>query len=126
MADLLKRGLAWLAGKRKANMAHTVTFRRGGSSVELDATVGQTKFDQEDSEGRLTQVETRDYLVTAADLILDGSPVEPRPGDEFVETLAGVPTVFRVMDLPGRPCFDSDPYRTTLRIHTKDLGGAEP
>lgn len=117
MADLLARGSAWLAGQRKRFGASAVTYRRGESSVSILATVGRTERQIDEGNGLLTRVESRDYLVTAADLVIGGAAVFPRAADQVVEADG---SVYELMDFPGEGfCRWSDPYRVTLRIHTK-------
>jgi hypothetical protein len=41
MADMLEEAVDMLAGELTANLSHTVTYKRGSQSVELQATVGR-------------------------------------------------------------------------------------
>ena len=112
--------MAWLAGKRKSYMAQTVTYSRGEDEVELLATLGSKVFRMPDEYGVDIRIETRDYLITAADLILDGSVVTPNPCDRITESGG---EVYEVMS-PGadEPHWRySDAYRRTLRVHTKQV-----
>lgn len=109
--------IAAAAGTLRAVTGDTVTYRRGGSSVQVVATVGKTTRDVDESDGLVTRYESRDFLVTAAELVLGGVRVMPLPGDQVVE---GDGTVCELMDFPGEGYWRwSDPYRVTLRIHTK-------
>ena len=86
MADLLQIGSTWLEGQRHAHISRPVTYIRGAGSVQLQATVGRTVFDQEDQFGVLHRTETRDYLVRSADLAFaDGIRTLPRVGDRIRE-----------------------------------------
>mgnify|MGYP000511424066 CR=1 FL=1 len=60
------------------------------------------------------------YLIAAADLVLSGVQTLPQRGDRVVET-AGDQQLTHEVIAPGQePCWRySDPYRTTLRIHSK-------
>jgi len=123
VADLLQRASAWLDRVRKASLAHTVTYRRGDQSVDVPATVGRTEFEAVDASGSLERVESRDFLILAADLVLGGAAVLPEPGDRIEETQDAVTCVYEVMAPAREPCWRwSDPYRRTLRIHTKEVG----
>jgi len=122
VADLLERASAWLHGQRARHLARLVTYRRDAESVELAATVGETVFRIDDGAGALLRVESRDYLVTAADLVLGGSPAVPQRGDRIRETQGTRVFVYEVMAPGDEPHWRwSDPYRTTLRIHTKQV-----
>lgn len=124
MVNQLARGAAWLAGQRKDHMGTALTYRRGNLSVELVATIGLTEFDQEDRAGLTTRGQVRDYLITAADLMLGGETVLPERGDRVIEVdAAGVTHTYEVLPLGGgqQHYRYSDPFRNTLRIHTKQI-----
>jgi hypothetical protein len=76
--------------------------------------------------GRLERLESRDYLVTASELILGGQVKVPEAGDCIRETDGSTVYVYEVMAPGNEPVYRySDPYRKTLRIHTK-LVSTEP
>jgi len=123
MTDMLQEGMAWLAAQRKAHMSKTVTYKRGDSSVQIAATPGSTVARLPDAYGMEIRVVMRDYLITAADLVLDGQTVEPEPGDQ-VEEIIGSKTYVHEVTSPGadEPCWRySDPYHNTIRVHTKHV-----
>jgi hypothetical protein len=67
-------------------------------------------------------VESRDYLVRAAPLVLNGVTELPKRGDQIHEMTDGVIFIYEVMGPGDEPHFRySDPYRRTLRIHTKQV-----
>jgi len=125
MPDLLEHGGAFLDGQRHAHMSRPVVYHRGDASVELGATIGRTEFEQADESGLIHRVESRDFIVRAADLDLGDGPVLPRAGDRIHETMG--PSVFAYeVTAPGvaggqPPWRYSDPYRKALRIHTKHI-----
>jgi hypothetical protein len=122
VADLLQQASAWLDRVRKTNLARTVTYGRGEQSVEVQATVGRTDFEAVDAYGAVERTESRDFLVLAADLVLAGTAVLPEPGDRVREVQDGKTYVYEVMAPAKEPCWKwSDPYRRTLRIHTKEV-----
>mgnify|MGYP006307973563 CR=1 FL=1 len=123
MGDLLEQSSGWLEDKRHQHLTVAVTYRRGGMSVDLLATIGRTVFEVDSGRGILEKVEARDFLVRAGDLVLGGASVLPERGDRVRETRGETVFVYEVM-APGRePHFRwSDPYRKTLRIHTKQVG----
>ena len=128
MSDLLNSGSEWLGVTMRAHAAASVTYTRGSGSYALEAegvaaTIGRTVFEVTDDYGLLTRVESRDYLIDAAELEAFG---EPQRGDQIRETLGGAVQVFEVMAPSGEDHFRySDAYRRTYRIHTKRVG-AEP
>ena len=122
MGDLLEESSAWLDGQRLKRLSRTVSYRRGEDSVDVRAAIGRTVFEVEDSVGVLERTESRDFLIPASDLVLGDEQVLPQQGDRIAETQDGKVYVYEVM-APGRePCWRfSDPYRRTLRIHTKQV-----
>ena len=121
MADLLQQASAFVDRVRKANLAHTVTYCRGEQSVDVAATIGRTDFEGVDAYGAIERTESRDFLILAADLVLSGAAVLPEPGDRISEVQDEATYVYEVMAPARQPCWRwSDPYRRTLRIHTKE------
>jgi len=129
MSGLLEKGSNWLEVQRHEHLTRTVVYQRGSESVELAATVGRTLFEQADEFGVVHRTESRDFLVRAADLVLEGIPALPKAGDRIRETAGDQTFVYEVMAFgsptggrPEPPFRYSDPYRRTLRIHTKHVG----
>lgn len=124
MADLLQTGSTWLEDQRHQHMTRPVTCLRGGDSVQLQATVGRTVFEQEDQFGVIQRTESRDYLVRAADLMfVAGEQSLPQVGDRIREPSGTGALLYEVMAPGAEPPFRySDPERITLRIHTKFIG----
>lgn len=123
MADILETGSNWLQSQRKKHATRQVTYRRGVGSVPVQATVGRTVFEQDDGTGVIVRTEVRDYLIDTADLVLAGQPALPERGDRVEEIDAGKKFTYEVMPLGAEPHWRySDPYRTTLRVHTKHIG----
>jgi len=122
MADLLQQGAAFLDDRRHEHLTRTVTYGRGASTVDVAATIGRTVFEQADESGFIRKVESRDFLVRRTDLVLNGSAALPRAGDRVLEPDGSQTQVYEVMAPGGEPPFRfSDPYRNTLRIHTKHV-----
>lgn len=94
----------------------SVTYQRASDTVIVTAVRGRSSYMAESAVGIVYEVESVDYLVAAAALILDGATVTPQAGDLIVD---GDET-FEVMAAGGSPPFEpSDPDATTLRIHTR-------
>ena len=123
MADMLQDGVAWLDEMRAAHLSRTVLYARGGASVELAATLGRTEFDVSTAEGLTERFESRDFLVAAAELVLDGQATRPQAGDRVTLGILGqegVSYVYEVMAPGGRECWRwSDPFQRTIRVYTK-------
>ena len=123
MADLLEQSSDWLDGQRKKHLAKAVTYCRGQAEVEVLATVGRTTFEIESSTGVSERFEARDFVITAADLVLDGVVVMPERGDRIKETAGSQTLVYEVVGPGSEPCWRySDPYRLAIRVHTKQAG----
>jgi hypothetical protein len=120
VGDLFETGSRWLEAQRHKHLTRTVAYHRGSASVTLLATVGRKRFEQADEHGLIHQIEMGDYLVRAEDLEIEGQRTLPRPGDLIKEASEGKTVVYEVLSPGGEPHFQySDPYRQTLRIHTK-------
>lgn len=120
MPDLLKSGSDWLADQQKSFVSQAVTYKRGSDSVAVAATIGRTVFEIDAGDGQFERFEARDYLIHAADLVLDSTTVEPKRGDRIEEMQASTTFVYEVMSPANQPVWRySDAYRKRLRIHTK-------
>ena len=123
MADLLQQGAAWLEGMRHKHASRPVTYRRGEQDIALNATVGRSVFQVVAADGVVEQVERRDYLVRAVDLVLGGVVVVPQVGDRIRETVGAKVEVYEVMGAGQEKHFrKSDVDGLTLRIHTAHVG----
>ncbi len=122
MNDLLRRGADWLQQQRTKHLAGEVIYQRGTASVTLPATIGRTVFETADEYGTIVRHEARDFLVLAADLILNHRVVLPERGDRIREQQGNRIFIHEVMAPGKEPAWRySDPFRTTLRIHTKAI-----
>mgnify|MGYP006275232775 CR=1 FL=1 len=112
--DVINTGTEWLNQMRAAHSAQSVEFRRGGETHEVLATIGRTTYEVADDYGTRLDAHAMDFLILADDL-----GFEPQAGDVIV--FGG--RKYEVMNLaPDGVWRWSDPYRTTFRIHTKDVG----
>lgn len=122
MVDLLEQSSAWLENQREAFMSRSVIYVRGGQSVQVPATIGRTVFELDASDGAVLRIEARDYLIRTAHLVLDETHVLPVKGDQVHELQEGVILIYEVAAPGDEPHYRfSDPYRKTLRIHTKQI-----
>jgi hypothetical protein len=130
MANLLKTGSDWLQSQQDAHATSSVVYGRGAGSgadtVTVNAIIGRTEFDASDEYGITIRTESRDYLILAADLILDGETVLPERGDTITETDGDFTLVYEVLPIGNQPHWRySDPFRKRLRVHTKLLSRTE-
>jgi hypothetical protein len=123
MTNLLDQGAAWLADQLKTHASTEVVYQRGANQVAVQATIGKTEFEIDDGTGIIQRVQSRDYLIQAADLQLAGLVTLPRAGDRIRERVAEQTFVYEVLAPGNEPPYRySDPFRKLLRIHTKHVG----
>jgi len=117
--SVMSKGADWLERQRHTHMTVEVEYRRGENALTLQATIGRTIFETTDDYGRITKIESRDFLIRACDLVFDTQITTPTAGDKIIE--GGV--VYEVMSPAGQPDWRySDINRQALRIHTKQTG----
>jgi hypothetical protein len=122
MADLLERASNWLEEQRRRHASRVVTYVRGGRTLDVLATIGKTLFEVDDGYGVVVRYESRDYLIQAADLVLDSQALVPQRGDRVREVQGSTTFIYEVTAPGKEPAWrHSDPYRTALRIHTKQV-----
>ncbi len=120
--DVLKDASAWLEGERNKFLVEPVTYERGTDSVILNATRGRTVFEVDDGFGSIERWEAKDFLILTADLILNSIEVLPERGHLIKDIVGTLTYIYEVMNPTGEPFFRfSDPWRQTLRIHTKQI-----
>ena len=123
MLDLLQRAMTWLDGRRRQYVGREVVYQRGQQTLTVPATIGRTVFETTDEYGVVVRTESRDFLISVADLVLDGVAILPQRGDRIRESEGGQAFVYEVLAPGQEPCWRySDPYRQTLRIHTAQVG----
>lgn len=123
MANLLESGSVWLADQLQTHASTEVVYERGTQQALVRATLGRTEFVLDDGAGAVLRVQSRDFLIRAADLVLGGVPTLPVAGDRIRETQGATTFVYEV-NAPGQepPYRFSDPFRKLLRIHSKHVG----
>ena len=123
MTNLLDQGAAWLADQLKTHASTEVVYQRGANQVAVQATIGKTEFEVDDGAGIIQRVQSRDYLIQAADLQLGGLVTLPQAGDRIRERVGEKTFVYEVLAPGNEPPYRySDPFRKLLRIHTKHVG----
>ena len=122
MGDFLRDGLSWLEDQRRTHLCRPVLYRRGESTVEVDATVGATRFETDASYGAVMEGEVRDYIIAREDLVLGGEETLPAEGDRIEEGIAGTIVIFQVQVLGPDGCYRfSGPGRRAVRVHTRHI-----
>lgn len=121
MADLFADADEWLAGQFRSHLSTSVTYSRTPYSLTILATVGRTAFEVNDDSGGVVEAwESRDYIVSASDLILNAVTTEPARGDRITEEVGGETRIYEVLAPAGQPVWRwSDARRYRMRIHTK-------
>lgn len=121
MTNVFTAGIALLKSTLQANAGVAVTYHRGPRHVALTAWLGSTGYEQLGSDGSLLErVESLDFLIPAADLIISGELRLPARGDT-IKVVRGTQThVYELMGTGPEPIYRySDHEKTILRIHTK-------
>lgn len=122
MTNVLQDGAAWLGGQLKDHVGLSVVYQRGTSTVSITATASLHRYEVVDAEGFGITMLSRDYIVQAADLIINGSEVSPRPGDRIVETIRSVSQTYEVMAIGQMKEYEPlDTDGVLLKIHTKRI-----
>lgn len=117
MANLLQSGVTWLAGVQKDGASVEVTLRSGVHTTTGIAAV-KTKSEalEEADEGKFLDIESTDFLILAADFLVNGAAVKPDDG----MTIEWNGSTFELRPFANEPCWRwSDEYETRYRIHTK-------
>ena len=105
-------------------MSRSVVYSQGGNSVTVLAVTGKSRFQIDTGAGVVESFESRDFIILATNLMLSGAMVTPQRGDRISDTQGSQTFVYEVTGPGHEPCWRwSDPYRTSRRIHTKQVGG---
>ena len=122
MRDMLGQAVDWLNKQRVAHLAESVVYVRGAAAVNVEATLGSTRYEQMDEAGATVQAVATDFIIAARELVFDGVETHPQIGDRLRRRAGAKVLVFEVLDLAGaghwRP---ADPFGQVLRIHTKQV-----
>ena len=125
MANRLREAVALHTARLQAYASESITYRRGANAVTLTASLGSQLLRTTDRQGNTkTERTDRDFILTAAKLILGGEQTEPQAGD-YVDLTTGTTTErFEVMALPANepPWRYCDGNKLMLRVHAKFVG----
>lgn len=107
-------------------LGDTITFIRGEKSFTLKALVGSTAFRIDTDYNVSEHIESRDYLVLASDLQIDGVAITPQRYDHIQQTIGNQTITYDCLSPGDEPIYKwHDPYRQVIRIHTKQLAVTE-
>lgn len=119
--SLLSDAEAALREIRRTSLAEEVVYQRSSQTLTLLATQAATQTENDD--GRvIIQSRSIDWIIEAADLILNGIQEQPKSGDRIHVARGGGTRIFEAMDLGSERHFrfHGRDY-LSLRIHTKEV-----
>ena len=117
-ADAIAAGL----GSVRDVAGVSIIYARGSNQISLTAVPARSLLQSTDVES-LVQVQftTRDYVIVAAELVIDSELTLPRKGDRITETIGGQNKTFEVLKTDGDRFFSyCDDARSRIRVHTKE------
>ena len=122
MGTAFERALAvGCKGGLKINQAALAYTRAGSDAVTLTGSQGKKLFKIQEPGKPVVYVESVDFLILAADLVIDDAATEPLIYDEISRVIGSEKRIYKVLPM-GReiPIFEySDTGKTLFRIHTK-------
>lgn len=123
MVDRFEVGATWMHDKLHGSATTPITYSRTvsevTSSVSLDAGIGESSFEQADESGVVVRVESRDFMIRQADLVLLSVAIVPQEGDRIVEVRNGTTYTYEVLSPPGVPLYEETRHKDMFRVHTK-------
>lgn len=108
----------------EAFFGDTVEVRRGGMSTTGVVAIAEDVNNEFIDDRTLTQaiIRSRDYVVTATNYKIGGQVVDPKPGDQIIETINGVATTFEAMPIGKLPAVEREfEDGKRWRIRTKEI-----
>lgn len=103
----------------------TVRYYVGAEYVDVPAGLGHSELEIVNADGVVvTTWRPRDFLIVAAELVLNGVQITPAIGHRIVLTVGNATETYTVAhpDPQQAPWRYSDPFNVTLRIHTNRTG----
>jgi len=100
-----------------------IRFVRDDDIVLLNATPSLTEFVSLDRHMITLRKQSRDYLITVDELLINTVKVKPKEGDQIWEDTGGTRYKYELGSYNGEPLWRySGAYRQVFRMHTKFLG----
>jgi len=108
-------------GGLKVNQAAITYTRAGFDAVPMNATQGKKLFKIQEPGKPVVIVQSVDFLIKVADLLIDETATEPAVYDEITRVFGTKKRIYKVLPMgKGIPIFDYlDTGHTVYRIHTK-------
>lgn len=118
---MLAEALEWHKQQLETHASQTVVYRRGEFQASVAVTYGSRNAAAEFSANTIrVETQQRDFVISAASLVLDGVVVTPLAGDEIEVTEGETTLTYRVLALAEGPAWEYDnDYRQLIVIHTK-------
>jgi len=115
MSDLLANGAAWLADQLAAGAARPCRYYRGTDYGIVNATIGRSHFEAQNTSGVVETWQSRDFIIRAGSLPFG----EPMRGDKIVEQIGGIDVTYEVASPRNTAWWEyGDTFRQTVRVHT--------
>lgn len=121
MPTLIERGVTFLGDKMQSAAGRTVTVRRGiYTSANITAWHHTKQYQEVGEDGLITSISMEDWTFVASELIVNGTVIEPRPGDTIMETLNGQQIHYEVLPTETKRATEwLDTSGHLLLVHTK-------
>lgn len=103
----------------------TVTYQRPDCAplAGLTAVPSEKQVEVLRADGSVETAQCRDWLVAAADLVIEGEAATPQAGDQIVETLGESTRTYEVMPIGQEDAWHwCGVGEQLLRVHTKRVG----
>ncbi len=114
------RAEKWVSKRRSETSEVPITYSQEGNLISLCATPGKTIFRYTDDHGMSQRKQSRDYLISVSDAVINDVLIRPKDGDIIVEETLLERYTYEVGAFNGEPHFRfSGTYRQTFRVHTK-------
>lgn len=114
MPSFFENSMDWFTAQQKLLAGREVIYKRGVNEITITIVDGASEFEHDDGSGTLDKFETRDYIVAAADLVINDVTILPQRGDQIID---GSETV--TVDMPdGMSVFQDDALNRRWVIHT--------
>lgn len=109
--NMLKKGSIFLNDKMNNKGTETIEYITGNTRRTVKATLGSTNYPAMDTNGMVTEIESRDFIVQVTFLV-----DKPLRGDKIKYNNE----TYEVMSLPNMDVVRfSDTFKKKYRIHTK-------
>lgn len=118
--SLIDDAFEWLNEQIKTHESREVTYWALGESVTItQATMGQTRTENDTGDGAIVEGRIVDWLIDAADIVIEGATMKPQPGHAIIDASGDSTVEYIVTELGNEPCCRfMDRRQTKYRIHT--------